>query len=231
MLRHLVALSAALGASAAAAECRLALALAVDVSRSVDAADYVIQTEGLAAALEDEAVQAAILSPDGQVALTVYYWSGKSHQQIVVPWALIATPEALAAVAAEVRAMPRPKVNLATALGWSLVFAEGLMAEAPPCTRRVLDVAGDGRNNEGISVRTAYRRVEFGDIVVNALAIGEHEMGVADYYRDEVIRGPGAFVEAAPRMTDYPRAIRRKLLRELQGPIIGGNPGNGPPRG
>lgn len=236
MMRHLVALRVAglcvaLWPCSALAECRLALALAVDVSRSVDAADYLLQTEGLAAALQDPAVQAAIFSPGGEVALAVYYWSGKSHQEIVVPWAVIATPQELATVAATVRATPRPEVNLTTALGWSLVYAEGLMRDAPDCARRVLDVAGDGRNNEGISVQTAYRRVEFGDIVVNALAIGEHEMGVADYFRDEVIRGPGAFVEEAPRMADYPRAIRRKLLRELSGPIIGGDPVALPARG
>jgi Protein of unknown function (DUF1194) len=56
-------------------------------------------------------------------------------------------------------------------------------------------------------------------------------MGVADYYRNEVIRGTGAFVEQAPRMTDYPRAIRRKLLRELNGPLLGGFGAKADPRG
>ncbi|WP_309666492.1 DUF1194 domain-containing protein [Tabrizicola sp.] len=229
MLRLLIACMTL--AFPAGADCRLALALAVDVSRSIDAADYVIQTEGLAAALEDPEVVAAILSPAGDVALSVYYWSGESHQELVVPWTVIHSLPELAAVVAQVRERERPQVNLATALGWSLIYAGDLLAEAPTCDRRVLDVAGDGRNNEGISVRTAYKRVDFGDTVVNGLAIGEHEMAVADYYRDEVIRGIGAFVELAPRMTDYPRAIRRKLLRELNGPLLGRLGPTADPRG
>ncbi len=220
-----VCLALCLCTAPAFAECRLALALAVDVSRSVDAADYLIQTEGLATALEDAEVAASILSPEGEVALAVYYWSGSNHQEIVVPWQVIRTPELLAGVVAEIRAKRRPEVNQATALGWSLVYAEGLMAEAPDCARRVLDVAGDGQNNEGISTASAYRRADFGTVVVNGLAIGEHESGIADYYRSEVIHGAGAFVEFAPTMQDYPRAMRRKLLRELNGPMLGALPG------
>ncbi|MCU0825925.1 MAG: DUF1194 domain-containing protein [Tabrizicola sp.] len=203
------------------AECRLALALAVDVSRSVDAADFVIQTEGLADALADRDVQAAIFGPEGVVALSIYQWSGAGHQEVIQPWVLLEQPEVLDGVIWAVRRAGRPERRQATALGEALRFGAGLMAEAPPCARQVIDVAGDGRNNEGLSVSSIYRRVDFGDITVNALAIGEHEQGVARYFLDEVIRGPGAFVEIAPQQVDYPPAIRRKLLRELEGPQIG----------
>lgn len=224
-------LSLCLCATPASADCRLALLLAVDVSRSVDAADYVIQTDGLATALEDPEVKAEILSAEGETALAVYYWSGGNHQEIVVPWQIVQTPAHLASVVAQVRAKPRPAVNLPTALGWALVYAKDYLDEAPVCTRRVLDVAGDGQNNDGISAASAYRRADFSDIVVNGLAIGEHESGVAAYYRDEVIRGIGAFVEFAPTQADYPRAIRRKLLRELRGPMLGAlAPQNATPR-
>lgn len=215
-------LALCLVAAPASADCRLALALAVDVSRSVDAADYAVQTEGLASALADPSVTAAILSPEGSVALAVYYWSGSNHQEIVVPWAVIETSAELAVVVAEVRGKRRPDLNLPTALGWALVYGHELLDQAPNCARRVLDVAGDGQNNDGIPVASAYRRVDFGDVVVNGLAIGAHESGIATYYRDEVIRGPGAFVEFAPTQADYPQAIRRKLLRELRGPMLGG---------
>jgi hypothetical protein len=96
-----------------------------------------------------------------------------------------------------------------------------MMDDAPVCQRRVIDVAGDGRNNDGISVARTYEREDFTGITVNGLAVGEHEADIVDYYQTEVIRGPGAFVELAPRQADYPDAIRRKLLRELQGPMIG----------
>jgi Protein of unknown function (DUF1194) len=207
--------------TAAMSECRLALALAVDVSRSIDAVDYTIQTEGMADALNDTDIRRAILSPEGEVALAVYFWSGQGQQDMVQDWVILDGPEALDRVIWTIRDTARPEARLPTALGEALVFGAGVMDTAPPCDRRVLDVAGDGRNNVGISVRTAYARADFGDVVVNALAVGEHELDLARYFREEVIRGPGAFVELAPRQVDYPAAIRRKLRRELEGPKIG----------
>ncbi|WP_333817863.1 DUF1194 domain-containing protein, partial [Tabrizicola sp.] len=93
MLR-LVLLALCLG-QPAWADCRLALALAVDVSRSIDAQDYVIQTDGLAGALQDREVRAAIFGPEGHVALAIYYWSGRGYQDLVQPWVILDSPEAL----------------------------------------------------------------------------------------------------------------------------------------
>lgn len=208
-------------AAPAAADCRLALALAVDVSRSVDATDYVIQTDGLAAALEDREVRKAIFGPEGEVALAIYYWSGTGYQDLVQPWVMLDRPEALDAAIWAVRITPRPEAPLATAMGDALRYGADLMAEAPPCARNVIDVAGDGRNNEGISVARTYAREDFTGITVNGLAVGEHEADLVQYFQEELLRGPGAFVEVARHQTDYPQAIRRKLLRELQGPMIG----------
>lgn len=208
-------------ASPAQADCRLALALAVDVSRSIDSRDYVIQTEGMALALQDKDVRAAIFGPEGQVALAIYYWSGRGYQDLVQDWVILDSPEALDAAIWEVRRTPRPAAPLATALGDALSYGLDLMGDAPDCDRRVIDVAGDGRNNDGISVARTYEREDFTGITVNGLAVGEHESDILDYYAREVIRGPGAFVELAPRQEDYPDALRRKLLRELQGPMIG----------
>ena len=208
-------------ATQAGADCRLALVLAVDISRSVDSQDYVIQTEGLARALEDREVRAAIFGPEGQVALAVYFWSGRGYQDLVQPWVVLDGPDALDGAIWSIRRTPRPAAPLATAMGDALRYGAGLMAEAPACDRRVIDVAGDGQNNEGISVARTYEREDFTGITVNGLAVGEHEAGILDYFATEVIRGPGAFVESAPRQEDYPAAIRRKLLRELEGPVIG----------
>lgn len=204
------------------ADCRLALALAVDISRSIDSQDYIIQTEGLAAALEDPEIRRAIFAPEGEVALAVYYWSGRGYQDLVQSWVLLESPEALDTVIWTVRRTPRPLARLATALGDALRYGNELMADAPDCERRVIDVAGDGQNNEGITVARTYEREDFTGITVNGLAVGEHEADILDYYWTEVVRGPGAFVESAPRQEDYPAAIRRKLLRELRGPMIGG---------
>jgi hypothetical protein len=96
-----------------------------------------------------------------------------------------------------------------------------LIDRAPPCARRVLDMAGDGQGNEGVSVTTVRARMDMAGLTVNGLAIGEHEQGLVAYFQSYVISGPGAFVETAPRQVDFPRAIRRKLLRELEEPQIG----------
>lgn len=215
----------------AAADCRLALALAVDVSRSIDAQDYVIQTDGLAGALSDRKVREAIFGPEGKVALAIYYWSGQGYQNLVQDWVILDSPEALDAAIWAVRRTPRPEAPLATALGDALSYGLDLMSDAPDCERRVIDVAGDGQNNDGISVARTYEREDFSGITVNGLAVGEHEADIVQYYRDEVIRGPGAFVEVAPRQSDYPDTLRRKLLRELEGPMIGALPLADRPRG
>lgn len=213
------------------AECRLALALAMDVSRSIDAADFVIQTEGLAQALEDAEVQRAILKGGGTVALAVYQWSGAGHQELLQDWVTVDGPEALDRVIWAVRAARRPEQRQLTALGEAMRYGVELLDRAPPCERQVLDMAGDGQNNEGIGITTLRKRVDFSGITVNGLAIGEHEQGLVRYFQAYVIGGPGAFVEVAERQIDFPAAIRRKLLRELSGPEIGGLPVARQPRG
>lgn len=199
----------------AQADCRLALALAMDVSRSVDAKDFAIQTEGLALALETPEIETAFFAPAGDVALAVYQWSGEDYQEVVVDWTMIARPADLPPVIAALRALAPPDVRLNTALGRGLEFGRSLLDAAPPCDRRVLDVAGDGRNNTGPTPERIYALGGWEGITVNGLAIGSHELNLPDYFHASLIRGPGAFVELALRHTDFPQAIRRKLLREL----------------
>jgi len=158
-----------------AADCGLALVLAVDVSRSMDAGDFVIQTEGLALALQEDAVRQGIFGTEADVALAIYYWTGKGYQDLVQPWVVLDQPAALDAAIERVRQTPRPDAPQATALGDALRYGAELLAEAPDCDRRVLDVAGDQRNNEGITVLRTYEREDFTGITVNGLAVGEHE--------------------------------------------------------
>lgn len=217
LLRHAIVLTLLLllAAPPARAECRLALALAMDVSRSVDARDYAIQTEGLALALESPAIEAAFFGPAGDVAIAVYEWSGEDHHQITIGWTMIATPADLPPVIAALRRLTPPKLRLTTALGRGLEFGRNLLETAPPCARRVLDMAGDGRNNAGPTPERIYAMGGWDGITVNGLVIGSHEMNLPEYFRASVIRGPGAFVEYANVHSDFPKAIRRKLLREL----------------
>lgn len=197
------------------AECRLALALAMDVSRSVDAKDFAIQTQGLADALEAPEIQTAFFAPAGDVALAVYQWSGEAYQEVLVGWTEIREPADLGPVVARLRGLKPPELRLNTALGRGLEFGRDLLDTAPDCDRRVLDVAGDGRNNAGPTPERIYALGGWEGITVNGLAIGSHELQLPDYFHASLIRGPGAFVELALRHTDFPQAIRRKLQREL----------------
>lgn len=202
-------------AAPVAAECRIALALAMDVSRSVSFVDYGVQQDGLVAALADPQVRAAFLRPADHVTLAVYEWGGHEYQSMIVDWTPILSVADLVEVAAKVAARTHVSDHQPTALGAAVDFGALLLAVAPPCDKQVLDVSGDGRNNDGKDLATVYAARDFGDLVVNGLAIGEHESELAQYYQDELIRGPGSFVESAPGQEDYPKAIRRKLIREL----------------
>lgn len=203
------------------AGCRLALALGMDVSRSVNAEDYAIQRGGLIAALADATIRAAFLEPADHVAMAVYEWSAHDQQRIVIGWTDIRSPADLDRVMAALQSHERDPRGAPTALGRALLYGRQLMDQAPTCAEQVLDVSGDGRNNDGPDPETAYARQDFGAMRVNGLAIRTYERDVAEYYRTRVIRGPGAFVEEADGQEDFPRAIRRKLLRELDEQVIG----------
>ena len=220
--RALVALLAVLAAAPAAAECRLALLLALDVSASVDRSEDDLQRGGTARALVAPAVRDAFLAEPGRpVWLSVYEWSGPYSQAILLPWLEIASADDLGLAAGAIAASRRSRDDMPTALGNALGQAAVLFRKGPGCAARTLDISGDGRNNDGFPPASAYGAFDFGGITVNGLAIGGGEVGLADYYRTEVIRGEDAFVIEAENYRDYERALRAKLLRELQGPVIG----------
>lgn len=228
--RALVALAAAaLAGGPAAADCRLALLLALDVSASVDDREDTFQRGGLARALRAPAVEAAFLAdPDSQVWLSVFEWSGSYAQAELLPWLEIASADDLVLAAGAIAGSKRSRDDQPTALGQAIIHATTLFRDGPPCAARTLDISGDGRSNEGFPPGAVYAAYPVGDITVNGLAIKGGEAGVADYYRAEVMRGPGAFVIEAENFRDYERAMRTKLLRELEGPVIGWLPRRGP---
>jgi hypothetical protein len=211
----------ALAASPAAAqECRIALSLGIDVSNSVDAAEYRLQTRGLAAALTAPEVRAAFFSAPGRVALQVFEWSGRRQQSVRQDWMMIAVPADLDAVAARLRAQERSAAAHATALGHAMRFGAVQLERGPVCAERKLDLAGDGENNDGLEPADALRPGA-GPLTINALAIGPERAALAEYFAENVIRGPGAFVELARDHADFERAMRRKLVRELLAPFAG----------
>ncbi len=206
-------------ASAKKPECSLALAFALDVSVSVDHAEYKMQRDGLASALWDPVVRSVILSQPGAVALMAYEWSGHSQQIIIAPWAFIASEQDLSAFIAHLSGHKRVDPMYPTALGAALGFGAIMLDDVSWCDRLVLDVSGDGVHNDHYPPKSAYRHFPFEGVTVNGLVVEGDEPEVLTYYVRHVISGPGAFVEIATGYPDFPRAMRKKLLRELRGQL------------
>lgn len=219
MIRYLCIAAALLASLAApAAACDTALLLSIDVSGSIDGAEYVLQTEGLAAALEDPEVADVLVQ--GQVALAVMQWSGLGEQAMVQPWRRMLTHDAVAGFAAQTRATPRAFVNSETAVGEAISAAIAQFPAVADCRRRVIDISGDGPENAGDTVRLARSDAIRAGIEINAIPIEESGLPnpVSQFYGRIVIT-PGGFVMTARGLRDYPKTIRAKLLRELQKPV------------
>ncbi|ABD54005.1 DUF1194 domain-containing protein [Jannaschia sp. CCS1] len=207
---------------AAQDQCRLALQLGMDVSASVDQAEYRLQADGLAAALVDPIVTEAFLTGPGPVALSIFEWSGRFQQDVLVDWTMITSEADLLAIAERIAGRSRGSQDFPTALGYALGFAATRFREAPVCLFQTLDISGDGQNNDGFPPVAAFEHFDFDGITVNGLAIGGASREIEDYFAAEVIRGPGAFVEYALNHDHFAEAMRRKLERELRAMIFGG---------
>lgn len=212
-------------AGPASAECRLALILALDVSSSVDSDEDALQRGGLAAALIAPEVKQAFFSSDLPVALSVFEWSGRYNQEILLDWVTIDSPAALGFASEKIASSKRSHNEFPTAMGHALGFAAGMFDRAPQCLFKTIDMAGDGSNNEGFPPQTAYVEFPFDGVTVNGLVVNaaefESETQLIQFYEQQVLRGPGAFLEVAQGFEDYERAIRRKLEREVRPPSIG----------
>lgn len=213
---------ASLWAGGAVADCRLALVLALDVSASVDTQDYELQRDGLAGALNLPVIRNAILTGgSGSVALYVFEWSGRYQQDVVVDWTVLDTDAAIDQAVALVLGHKRIYKEFPTAVGYALGFAAGALHDGPRCDRKVIDISGDGTNNEGFLPGSAYQHFPFEDVSVNGLVIQNKEPDVFAFYQTEVRRGPGSFVEYADGFADFEAAMGRKLFREVNGMVLG----------
>ena len=223
---------------ASAQTCRQALVLGLDVSLSVNSIDFNLQREGLARALTDDAVVAALLSaPGDHVELAIFDWSGQSHQTLLVDWTVINSRRKLATIAMILRESSQGNHPGRTGLGASMLFARDLLSTRGHCTNWTLDISGDGPNNNGVLPELARGELDAVGIVVNALVIGTdkpnvefgefHVSQLARYFRDNVIVGPSAFVETIIGFDHYAVAIKRKLLRELSPSFVLNSPRTG----
>ncbi|MFH1796591.1 MAG: DUF1194 domain-containing protein [Pseudomonadota bacterium] len=203
------------------------LVLAVDVSLSMSPDELVIQRDGYVAALTDGAVLRAIADGlHGRIAVTYVEWAGSTVQQVVVPWSVIATAEDARAFVAKMTATP-PRSARRTSISAALEFAGSLFENSGyRGTKRVIDVSGDGPNNQGGPVDQTRDRIAARGITINGLPLMTNGGGMISaydianldsYYTDCVIGGPGAFMIPVNGWAQFPEAIRRKLVLELAG--------------
>ena len=222
-MRLVQSLALFLIAPTSAFACRLALVLAVDVSVSVDNREYALQRDGFANALRSSDVIDAFFSSSSPVALAAFHWSGPRHARTIFDWTLIESPTDLHHVADKVQNVFRFQTG-STSIGYALEYGAKLLSKAPTCQRHTIDISADGISNDGPHPAVAFRNPAFDSITVNALAVGGSEpLGVlVEYLRATVIRGAGAFVEIALDHSDFERAMRKKLIREVKSLAISG---------
>jgi hypothetical protein len=206
----------------------LLLVLSSDVSRSVDHPKFLLQREGYAAAVSNSQVLDAIKSgPNGKIALSFVEWSGYGAQKLVIDWTVIDGPGTARKFGDQLVELPRSFADR-TSISGGIDFSAAQLAKAPfEAPRRTIDVSGDGTNNAGREVRLARDEAVAKGIVINGLVIlSERQMpwnaehtnppgGLQQYYQDNVIGGPGAFVLAAADFNAFGRAIVKKLIAEI----------------
>ncbi len=200
----------------------LELVLAIDCSYSVDAREFALQVRGLAQAFQHPDVLEAIgAGPTGKIAVSVVQWSDSTSQGIVMPWTAIASGRDLQSFATQLfeirRTVPEGGTSITAIMRYG---ADMLLTNQFNGRRLVIDIAADGRNNNGGNPRPMRELLAEQGITVNGLAILNEDQNLDKYFERNVVAGPGKFVIIANDYEAYAEAIRRKLIREITGPIV-----------
>jgi Ca-activated chloride channel family protein len=194
------------------AACDTALVLTIDVSNSIDSAEYRLQIDGLANALQDPEIVETMIS--GSSTISVVQWSGLDKQTVSIPWTQVRTALDAEWLSQQARLMERAFVLSDTAPAEAIYFSLNLFDEVPNCNRKVIDVSGDGTPNGGSDVRAARNAAETAGVTINGIAIESMGLAITNFFRGAVITRDG-FVMTARTHREYPATIRAKILREL----------------
>lgn len=205
----------------------LALVLAVDISGSVDADEARLQREGYVNAFRDPQIVRAIRGGiHGRIAVAYFEWASYQQNRLVVDWTLIhdaASADAFAGLLAELPISRGMRTSISGAIEYALSMFDRSGFDA---LRRVLDISGDGPNNDGGMVTNFRDRAVSRGVTINGLPVFNNrpnQYGFPNlpdldrYYQGCVIGGPGAFIEVASDFIDFDRAVRRKLILEIAG--------------
>lgn len=203
-------------------EVDVALVLAVDISYSMDPDELTLQRQGYVEALRSaqfhEALRKGLI---GKIAITYMEWAGSNTQRVLVPWTIVDGPETAAEVASKINSadMHRAyRTSIASAIDKAVELLDNSGMKP---LRKVIDMSGDGPNNQGRSVTTARDEAIAKGITINGLPIVLKRPGYLDideldaYYEDCVIGGPNAFMVTIRERDQFANAIRTKLLMEV----------------
>jgi Protein of unknown function (DUF1194) len=213
---------------ARAAGVDLEVVLAADVSRSIDDGEFELQRKGYAAALTDPRVLKAIhATKSGAIGVCFIEWSGEEDQQVVLDWTEIRDEEDGGGAAAAIIKAPRSFIGR-TSISAAIDFAVAHFANAKwPAARRIIDISGDGTSNSGRLLTGARDQAVAGGITINGLAIinDKPDMGYSahthppgglpNYYRQNVIGGPNAFLIVVKDFGSFADAMANKLAKEI----------------
>ncbi|WP_374729234.1 DUF1194 domain-containing protein [Roseitalea porphyridii] len=212
--------------SAQTIEVDVELVLAVDVSRSMSPEELDIQRRGYAEALvSDEVIDAMGDGLLGRVAIQYVEWAGQYNQRIVVDWTLIEDRADAHAFARQLLAHRSPSMSRTSISGGINFAVNAISTNAYSGNRRIIDISGDGPNNQGPYVVRARDEALAAGIIINGLPLmtrdgiySQFDIERLDlYYRDCVIGGPGAFLIPVLSWEEFPEAVRRKIVLELAG--------------
>jgi hypothetical protein len=220
----------ACGESACAQTTDLLLVLAADVSRSIDESEFALQRKGYSSALTDPRVLAAIRGGStGTIAICFVEWSGAGEQNVVADWTVIRDEEDAGGLAAAILAAPRSFIGR-TSISGAIDFAmERFAAAQPRANRHIIDISGDGTNNSGRPVTDARDQAVGQGVTINGLAIVNDKPnpgyafhtqppgGLPEWYRQNVIGGPGAFLRVVEDFHSFADAMANKLVSEIAG--------------
>lgn len=218
--------SAGSAARAADTPVDLQLVLAVDVSRSIDEVEAELQRRGYVEALTSDRVIDAILSGENRrIALCYTEWAGTHYQTVVIDWTVIDSPAAARRFSEKLAEAPRQSQSW-TAVGAALAHAgQRLESSGFVSKRRVIDVSGDGRTNDGPPAELVRDKLVAQGVVINGLPVMMNrtnfgrppDLTLDKYYEDSVIGGAGSFLIVADNFDQFGRAVRTKLVREVSG--------------
>ncbi len=202
----------------------VSLVLAVDISYSMDPDELELQRQGYIQALKSPEFQEAVRKGvHGRVAIAYLEWAGPQSQYLIAPFMIIDGPETTAELASTIARAPLRRAyrtSISAAIDRSVELLEQSNIDA---LREVIDVSGDGPNNQGRVVTQARDDAVAKGISINGLPVMVKRPGyldldnLDDYYRACVIGGPGSFVIPIYDKAQFADAIRTKLVLEIAG--------------